>query len=282
MVLIFHQNMKDFGGGSAIRNAAFNGAYTAINAATGAYLVAGFTEVTNNATSRHQLSNLAGILDPGLTNLLVIAVGTMAVSGRPEYIGIAWDPLWLTVQHAGQVLRNPVNGIWTVYNNNPAPPSFPVAAGRILLPAFGAPLAADSRGLAYIAGIYAGNPYIFAFMHNMYAIGDKTGAFSNLNSMGQSIRNTIGGAYAGAEIIIGGDFNLQPRDPKRPRNAALTMVHRAAQAGGLVLNTTVANPYDFWVTSRTATPTANCTIYTQARRDVRLSTSDHAAISLNR
>lgn len=278
MALIFHQNMRDYGGGSIIRNNAYDIALTAINAATGAnYWVAGFTEITNAGTSRAALTARATVLDPGLTRLIVLNVGTMAVSGRSEYLGIAWDPAYITVQHAGQVMKHAVTRTWNAYDNTAPFGGFanPQVIGR---PAVGA-LTADSRGLAYIAALRGATPYIFAFMHNMYMEGDKTGAYNNLNNMAALIRAAVGGAYAAAEVIIGGDFNLAPRNPKRPRGAALNLTARAARAGGDWANTTAANPYDFWVVSNAGLANAACAV----RANTRVAhCSDHAAITLNR
>jgi hypothetical protein len=69
MPLVFHQNMRVFGGGAPRRTAALN----AINVATGPwYIAAGFTEISNpNAPLHGALAGLAQTLDPGLTRLLV-------------------------------------------------------------------------------------------------------------------------------------------------------------------------------------------------------------------
>jgi hypothetical protein len=277
MALLFHQNMRVFGGGSAPRNAVFTGALTAINAATGAaYWAAGFTEITNpNAPLRGVLAGLAATLDPGLTSLVVIEVGTTAL-GMREYIGIVWDNAAFPVAHVGRVLRDPVNRAWAAYNVAAAA----IPANRvILLPGLGAPLAADSRGVAYIAGTNGGTNYLLGFMHNMYALGDKSGAYVAMPSMTDLARAGIGGAYAAAEVIVGGDFNLDPRPPKRPRGAAFLLYPRAEGGPGAYTNTTLANPYDFWLVSNVGITDADDTVYPATRV---AAGSDHAAVVLTR
>lgn len=279
MALLFHQNMRVFGGGSAARNAAFNGGFTAINAITGPmYVVAGFTEITNNITSVIQLPPLAAAIDPGLTNLIVIEVGVSAL-GLREHIGIAWDPAYVNVQHAGQVLKNGVTGQWDAHNT-PTGGGLPATINR----PGGVNLVADSRGPAYIAGTYNGNHYIFMFFHNMYGTGDRSSAYTNLPAMVRSVRNTIGGAYAAAEAFIGGDYNINPRSPvrKRARDGTITyepLVACAQQVMGVYTNTTNSNPYDFWLCSDHAFTNANDTVYAQTRFSP--NGSDHAAVVLD-
>jgi hypothetical protein len=281
MALIFHQNMRTFGGGAPGRNAAYTAALTAINAATGpVYLAAGFTEITNpNAPLRGVLAGLAATLDPGLTRHLIVEVGTTAL-GMREFIGIAWDPLaGLAVQHAGHVLRDPVNKSWRAYDTPLGVGAIP--NNTIPLPG-GVALGADQRGLAYIAGIrvWDGNPYVLGFMHNMYALGDRTAAFGGLPYMADLARQAAGGGYVGAEVIVGGDFNVDPRNPKRARGAAFTMVFRAARdAFGALIPTTAVNTYDYWVVSNAGIADADASVYANTR--VALA-SDHAGITLDR
>lgn len=280
MALIFHQNMFNFGGRSDVRNAAYTASLNAIGAATGpSYIVAGFTEVLNSdPVLRVTIANLAQTLDPGLTGLVVIEVGTTAVGVRREYIAITWNPEYVTVQHAGQVLWNAAAQTWQAHNTAAAE----VVDNRIPLPA-GPPLGADTRGLAYIAATYAGANFLFGFMHNMYHMGNKSSAFTNLGTMADNARQAIGGDYTRAEVIIGGDFNVSPRVPKRPRGAALALQSRAARAGGAYVNTTNSNPYDFWVVSNFAVTDAHVAVHPQTRSGHMVNhVSDHAGITVNR
>jgi endonuclease/exonuclease/phosphatase family metal-dependent hydrolase len=139
--------------------------------------------------------------------------------------------------------------------------------------------------LAYIAclELATGNPFLIGFMHNMYNLGNKSSAYTNLGTMADNARNAIGGGYAGAEVIIGGDFNLAPRNPKRPRGATLFLYPRAARVGGgtvgAYINTTAANPYDFWAISNGGRTDAHVRVRTQTRVP---HCSDHAGITLLR
>jgi hypothetical protein len=276
MALIFHQNMRNYGGGAPGRNVAYNGALGAINAITGAlYWVAGFTEITNTVGSVAALLARAAVLDAGLTRIVVIEVGTTALGTR-EFIGIAWDNANFTVAHGGSVVKFAMNQNWVPHNVANA------ALGTggnqtIALPGAGG-LAADTRGLAYIAGTNAGNPYLIGFLHNMYALGNKTEMYQRIGGIADNARAAIGGVYAGAEVIIGGDFNVAPAPArKRPRGFTLDTV--IASAMGAPINTTLANPYDYWKVSNPALNNGDASVYVQTRVAL---CSDHAAIVLTR
>jgi hypothetical protein len=269
--------MRTFGGHAPVRNAAFQVALTNIGNATGhQYWAAGFTEVLNDSAALNvELSAIAQTLDPGLTSLVLIEVGITAVGARSEFVGIAWDPAAFDVDGAGHVLH--VDGAWQAENTNMAG----VANATIGLPMLDADLKADARGLAYVAGTHGGAPYLLGFMHNMYGLGDRYGGFANLWLMAGRARQAAGAAYAAAEIVIGGDFNIEPRDPRL--HADPYLAHRGARgpapAGGVgpFVNTTNAHPYDFWLVSDVAIPDANASVHVDSRT---ADCSDHAGISL--
>lgn len=274
--LLFHQNMRNYGGNSALRNATFTGALATIGGITGAsYWAAGFTECLNSGPGlRTNLSLLAQALDGGLTSLVVIAVGQNAL-GRDEYIGIAWDNVaGVNVAHVGQVLWNPMNRNWVAYNT----PFGNVVNRSLPLPP-AAPQGLDTRGLAYIAGMKGNTAYLIAFMHNMYSTGNKTAAFESLDRMATLARNTIGGGYVDATVLIGGDFNLRPRSRKRSRGADERFYARAALAApGVYVNTTNVHPYDFWMVNNSNITDADARVFVQTRV---VRGSDHAGITLN-
>lgn len=280
MARIFHQNMRVFGGGAPGRNNAYTAAFTNIQRVTGQdYIVAGFTEVTNpNVRLRSKLRDLATTLDEGLNQLVVIAVGT-TVFGGPEYVGITWDPQYVDVRSAGAFLWNSTTKSWELRDTA----AEAIEDDRILLPT-DLSLGADRRGPAYIAAIAFGMHFVFAFMHNMYSQGEKSGAFSALPDMVRNLRAHLGRmrdkGFAQAEVIIGGDFNLAPRRPKRRRNETILLDIRATEIrrGGYV-NTTLANPYDFWLVSNTTIPENYAEVHTATRVPL---ASDHAAIALRR
>lgn len=264
-VLLLHQNMRVFGGGSSDRNAAFAGGFTAIGYVSASpYLAAGFTEITNDATSLAELPALAAAIDPGLISLVIIEVGISAL-GHAEYIAIAWNPDLFTISNAGQVLKGNLGVAtdWRAYNTSMTPP----------VPAIGLPasqvFAADARGPAYIEGTYDGNSYLIMYFHNMFATGDRSGAYTNIPSMESKIKSILG-LDGNTRTIIGGDFNLNPRD------LSGLEAHAARNAAGEYIKTTWSNPYDFWLCS----PNVNFVkteveIVTRGREQ-----SDHAAIVL--
>jgi hypothetical protein len=275
MTLIFHQNMRDYGGNSAPRNALYAARFGAISATPtvpNGVLVAGFTEIMNSGVGLH--ANMPGViqnLDAGLTNFIVIYVGTTSVGRRAEYIAIATDPVFVAA-HAGQVLINPVTAQWAIYNT----PAAAVVNNRIGVPG-GVNLQADSRGVAYVAGTFAGNQYIIGFMHNMYNEGNKTGAFTNLGRVAQVMRQNVPG-YGAARVIIGGDFNVAPRNPTRRGGVPLHSCCKRSALTGLPIWTTIGmNSYDFFV-ANTAQTDANAEVWGQTM--VIPLGSDHAGVGL--
>src|SRR5579871_6073409 len=295
MFVVFHQNMMRFGGNAAFRNAHFIAQMGVVGGVIAGLHggprvgAAGYTELINNGAGMHlNLPGIATALDAGLTQRLIIEVGTTSVGASREYIGIFWDPNVLTVQHAGQVAWDAFNRRWGAANNTAAG-AFP-ANRNLNLPGAGG-LGLDTRGLAYIAcrRVLNNNPFIIAFLHNMYSIGDRTAAMQNLDTMASRARAAAGAAYAAAEIIIGGDFNVQPPPAARPsrkraRGAALRLTTRVFRNGfGVAQNTTLANPYDYWLVSDAIGITdAHARRYTQTRWDVNMNCSDHAGVTLDR
>jgi hypothetical protein len=273
MTSLFHQNMQNYGGGGW-RNFAFDIDFAAIRGRTGAvYAVAGFTEIRNN-NSGQQFANRALALDPGLTQWALIEVGITAVGARSEFLGIAWDPAVFTAGHSGVVLYNSVARRWECHDRT-AP------AGLMVLPDFRAGgkrryegAAADSRALAYVAGTSGATNCIFGFMHNMYWLGDRSSAFTALNDMRTAIVNAVG--FAASRCYIGGDFNLAPRDPYNGG----TLHHAAARnlANTAYLNTTAANPYDFWLSDQGGITNAQAHVEDDA---LQFQDSDHAGIRLD-
>jgi hypothetical protein len=265
--------MQNYGGGTPLRNAQFNLDLAAINALTGnVYWVAGFTEIRNNVTAQNFRLRAAN-LDGGFNDWTLIEVGITAVGAQVEHLGIVWDTGSLNVTHAGQVVYDVVLRSWVCFDHVFGG----LAPATIALPGLGAVhLGADSRGLAYVAGtdVTHGANYVFAFMHNVFWIGDRTGAFQRLNSMAASILATLGWSFATANVYIGGDFNVYPR---RPNRRALLRDIKAVDGFGVPLNTTAANPYDFWLTNVAARTNADARVYNQTLAS---GVSDHSAITL--
>lgn len=265
--------MRTFGGRQQHRNAEFARAFNDIQAVGGQdFIVAGFTEIMNGTRGlREALSGLAQALDAGLRELLVLEVGTTALRTR-EFIGIAWDPAYVTMDHAGQVVWDARAKRWAAYNRSAGA----MINRTIHLPA-GEELGADTRGLACIAARYNGGHFLFGFMHNMYRLGNRFAAYTSLPDMADLARRaTRDPAYHNAEVIIGGDFNLRPRDPRRPRGNALVLSERAAMNRRGYVNTTLVNPYDYFVVSNQNIGRQNAEVH---RRTRVAHCSDHAAIA---
>ncbi len=276
MPRIFHQNLRVFGGGRAARNAAFQAALAEVQAAAGVgYLAAGFTETMNDGDPcQGALRGLANSLDEGLGRLSVIAVGTTAVGVQTEFVGIAWNPDTIDIEVVGQVLL--VDREWQVFLSNQPGEAVPATVG----PPPGIPLrTADSRGLAFAAGMVGGLPCLIGFMHNMLNLGDKTGAYDNIPAMATRACQAIGGAYTNAHIIVGGDFNLPPRNPGTARTRGQFYCVAATDGNGAYVRTTVANAYDYWLVNFDGLTSANVGAHFATRGDG--GRSDHAGISLN-
>ena len=277
MTSIFHQNMRNYGGGSWIRNALFDIDFAGINAATGnCYAAAGFTEIRNNGAGQNFAAR-AAVLDPGLTSSILIETGITAVGAQVEYLGIAWDPACITVQHAGNVMYNAVQRRWECHDTPaPFPASIPLPYMKVTVGGkrrYEPEAQADSRGLAYIAGpSWGGVNRIFAFMHNMCWLGDKSSAFTKLDDMVAAIDAAL--PYAATAAYAGGDFNVLPRDPGG------ALLHHAAgldATNTYYLNTTAANPFDFWLSDQAAINHARATVWNGT---LHVGASDHAGIKL--
>ena len=300
MTLLFHQNMLNYAGGTGAaapphanrtRNQQFDRDFAAIQAITGQdYLVAGFTELLNNAAAAAGVRARARALDPSLRNCVVIGVGITATGARDEHIGIAWDRDNFTIANAGQVLFNAVTRQWHCYNTPAAVPAninTPVPA-TIPLPnlgnAFGGggggkrkwdtQAAADSRGVAYIHGSWAGRTRVFGFMHNMHSVGDPTSSFSSLNAMMDAIHAAVND-YTTRDYV-GGDFNIEPRKPGRGPLECAAQQYRSAGEDWFT-DTTLYHPYDFWLTTNPNIGHANARVRSTTLWS---HSSDHAAITL--
>jgi endonuclease/exonuclease/phosphatase family metal-dependent hydrolase len=291
MPLLFHQNMRVFGGAAAARNAVFLTRLGAIRAAVPQpIIVAGFTEVMNSGPRLCVVMPVFGTaLNLAITSTAMVEIGVTAVGGQRECIAIAWSPAALTVDHIGQVLWNSTTRTWVCHNQTMTMADHGAAAGipttlRKELPDLDG-IGADSRGLAYIAAHEPmGDAYIIAFMHNMFTLGNRSGAFGSLPKMWQAARVALAldplyNLAAGTpRMIVGGDFNVWPRDSS-VRGLARGY-GRAARSGGPAsawVRTTSRNPYDFWVVSDVNIVDAHVAVHTQTRVP---SGSDHAGITL--
>ncbi len=294
---ILHHNLQNYTGRNGARTAEFTEAYDHIQASWGRhFIVAGFTEVLREDANAN-LAGLANALDPRLRRLVLIEVGQNVGGqrrGRTEYIGIAWDPgdaddPRVSVDYAGIVMPGGF-GIHYWEPNLRELAEQPAEIIEIGLTA----TAVDFRGLSYIGGTYAGRPYLFGFMHNVFTTGNRSVNYTTVVAMADSARSAMAEAdrrrgvqdhrrYLNAEIIIGGDFNVDPRNPTTVRGDRLMLYERHAEDRFGPINTTRSNPYDFFLVSNADVLPNSVDVYRFTRRGESETgaASDHAATSLD-
>lgn len=267
---LFHQNLRTFTGGNSVRDKNFKTAMRKISGKIGVdrVLVAGFTEVMNGKSATIQsLKRMACALDPGLTAPpLMFAVGITAFKSQiPEFVALSIYQTF-KVEFKGRVLpaqQLTATPNWTCY------PSTDIDIGE--MPDNIKP---DCRGLAYVCGKYSGKKIIAGFMHNMYALGDRSSVFQMLPEMIQLIQEKHSN-YASAGTFLGGDFNVRPR----PITSSVYTVN-ACDTNGNPIKTTKNNPYDFWVCNKQIA-NSNAGVFVETRDPNPPSRlSDHAGIML--
>ena len=282
--------MRNYGGASVKRNLQFIRAFHEINAMQPSEcLIAGCTEMLNAKTAATNSLSLGHSLSQLLDTELYIWVGSTTggqTAGRTEYISILYSHSHLQLIRAGQVLLTNF-GVTAFGHSNPPHvieyPSNSPSVGK-------ATLLSNTRGLAYVIGTYQKQKYLFGFMHEMYAVGNRGEAYRKIPEM-------VAAAVADAKfslnditVIIGGDFNLPPEE-LGTRHHKTTPSARSAQASqylkpiyaktvtGNAQNTTLVNPYDFWIAGGPMSPgstSSGVNIWPLSR----VAASDHAGISL--
>jgi hypothetical protein len=301
MTNFFHQNLLNFTGTNTDKNAALARSFEWINRNCGMFMAAGFTEILNNGNAVDPMAALATTLDPDLTRMVVIEIGTTAAAKFPrtEYIAIAWDPDTLRIRGGGCVYREQ-GGYRTDWTTTYIASTDLGTDGhrKITQPdATGGDnnamqiQARDTRGLAYIVADWSRETYVIGFVHNMYGVGDRTNLRANLGSIADKAIKDAG--LTSANVIIGGDFNVLPPTlssqggRKSPRGYKLVTCAALDQNGNYV-NTTNSNPYDYWMVSETLAKELgldndSVSVLAQARRGRLRSQdifSDHAPILL--
>jgi hypothetical protein len=211
--VLFHQNMRNFGGGPTNnnRNAAYQTAFQAIslrlNTNFHSVLIAGFTELTNNAGAVTALNGgMAGAL--GLGQVQAVQTRRTAVGASLDYTGIAvgagvnilsWGRI-VPVASGGNIALAP--DVW-----NPQTTNFANWAGALPQAA-----ALDYQCLAYVVADIGVNIRVaVAFLHNIFAINDnKTFVLQNLGGAGNFIAQdpAMGG---NGTVFTCGDFNTGPQ-----------------------------------------------------------------------
>ncbi|MFN5972189.1 MAG: hypothetical protein ACK47N_20285 [Microcystis sp.] len=220
MAVLFHQNMRRFGGAAPVRNAHYNAAFGQILAALGAaapVAVAGFTEVCNNgaAATAFGPAGVGGGLCAalGVNHIGNIACGQTALAGGPEYIAIGVNVAYPVVSVGRIFLNSSGCSISLIHDISPAIPLTAVWCNQV--PSGATP---DYRGLVYVVIAIAGVNVAVGFLHNLYTLEAQ-----RILVMGQlpHMMNMMGNAIPGiAAKYIGGDFNVQAPPPPYRRGTA--------------------------------------------------------------
>lgn len=258
MAVLFHQNMRVFGGGTVHRNGAYNGTGGArgafrtivrgLGVGVGPVAVAGFTEIVNNGAT-------VGALTNSCTRLRIafegnVACGITALANGPEYIGIGRDANYALVT-VGRILINADRGIRLIHQR---------AATAAALNAPGLPLGAtaDYRGLVYLVVNLPGtaNNIAVGFMHNLFNNREaRTLVVRQVPAMMMLMGEAASGLLKVPNIIatyIGGDFNVDmitPRGAYTGYSANAPAYPAGAQGHGTTYN---GHLYDYWYSSVTA------------------------------
>lgn len=236
MPVLFHQNMRNFGGGAVHRTNAYATAFGAIGGAfagggalgaIGPIAVAGFTEIVNNGASANALAGLCGN-NLGVTFQFNIACGQTVLANGPEYIGIGVHG-GLNIISVGRIFLKTVTSQWggsigLIHDVAPAP--LTAAWCDHIHPS----ATYDYRGLVYVVvSTGGGNPVRFAvgFLHNNYTDGAaRVAVAGKLPDMAKMMGEGVGGIAA---KYIGGDFNV----PVQPTRGTTRLGHVYAYAAGL-------------------------------------------------
>jgi hypothetical protein len=306
---LFHQNMMKFGGETTAWNTRMKKAFGNVNIGhPGArVLAAGFTEICNYRSAHESLKTMVRKLDPGLTTLMTVAVGRTGrmvgdSSGPPskrqrtyfqEYLTVATQRRvaanGTTVLHEFEVMHAGKAIFLDSPDLGPSPAGcFPVG-GSVAAEELPYNAKVDSRGIAYVVGRVnsVGDPLhgrllVVAFMHNMYGVGDGssgiTGVPRLVNAIYQEHQADI--TAATAPCIVGGDFNVEPRELGL-RGAAPFRPQAEEDSDHNPYLTTGSHVYDWWSCRVKSLVGAEPVIWMQTlKKNKPKNLSDHAGISL--
>lgn len=271
---IFHQNMRKLSTtGYLTRGIKWSNAFRNIGTAIGPshYLIAGLTELFGQPISlTHRVPALLKNLDQGLKDAAVI-VPVCKNSG--EYIGIAYNPNYFSIEHAGSVWRlsNPTSRAKVKCFNVP---KNKIVKSIIGLPPSGFGTSANYRGLAYVAGDIGGQRYIFGFIHSDLS-NDPYGSFKRMGEgAGDAIKSAIGATYNNAFVILGGDFNVPAK------SVGNLDMYCELDKNGKHVPTSKSGKYtwDFWLVDKN-TSALQARVHGQTLSDNQL--SDHKGITLD-
>ncbi len=276
-VSVFHQNTKNLSP-SDPSFTYYKTAFRSIRQTTGKYYVAaGLTELLGDPKSlADNVPKLAQNLDPRLDKAVVVAIGQLSSPQRLEYIGIAYDSSFFTLESAGSVLRLSGSGDWFC-NNKPAATMSRTRNGNgyIGMPSASVGYKLDYRSLAYVVGLVNNvDRYVFGFMHNDFGNGDRSGSFRGLGFAAEKILGAANVDPDNAFIVFGGDFNVAPDDVAGRK---VTLKAHYAVHNEKAIKTTAANPYDFWLLSPNV-DVQGALVYSGTRNVI---LSDHSGIAVD-
>jgi len=274
MSVLFHQNMRNFGGATPVRNAAYSVAFGALTAQLGGLGVpndigvAGFTEVcnNNNATTAFNAAAAAGGLCAalGINFYASVACGSTMLANGPEYVAIGVAANY-TVLRVGRIcLSTSGQDVHLIHDSQAVAGGAAPAAGWCNTVPNGA--TRDYRGLVYVVvRLGAGGPVIaVGFLHNLYTLlAQRILVMGQIPNMLATIRAAEAGTVA---AYIGGDFNVTPQPAASPHRGTARIglayqytaglaaapgipgpaATRAFTAGGTLWS---GNLYDYWHSS---------------------------------
>lgn len=203
MVALIHQNMRNFGGGTAARNAEYETLFRQISQqSVEPFSVIGFTEITNNQTSLAAMTNFCAAV--GTNFCACINIGTMAVSAKSEFIGIGTSrPLSF-----GRVLVHASGQSAELFVDVCPQGQFDQWCAELPSSA-----TADYRGVAYVVVPMNQVNIAVLFLHNIYAVTEgrsvllqKIAHCADLIREHDPMQPTL--------VYAGGDFNARPVDRK--------------------------------------------------------------------
>jgi hypothetical protein len=214
--VLFHQNMRVYGGAAGGRNTAYSQAFAAISAHLNpvlpSVLIAGFTELTNNRSAVAGLNNgLCAAL--GVGQAQAVCTRQTALQTQPmDFTAIAvaqgvnilsWGRVVLSASGGGV---NPVSDVW-----NPQVINFATWAANVP-----GNQALDYQSLVYVVADIGGPIVAVAFLHNIYQINDNVGLAlqklpdaADLIAQNPQMPRDAAGQPAGV-IYVCGDFNALP------------------------------------------------------------------------
>lgn len=253
MPVLFHQNLRVYGGGTPQRDNAYNAAFAQIaqqlngNAGDGPVWVAGATEIVNNRTAVAGWAGLCNSLGVGQNAVIISGISAL---GTAEFIGIGVHP-GLQILSAGRIFLDVGGQQVGLYHDIQDPNN---AQWATTLPVAQTP---DYRGIVYVIVQANGIPTLaVGFLHNAYTNADiRALVAGSVPGILRTIATNPAFNAQNGHTFLGGDFNVAPLQRGTARTgiayvysqgialADLAQLPAGARAGG---TTMAGNLYDYW------------------------------------